>query len=393
MKKQSNTHFHLRIMHFFGILLFSFSTQLTAQNDFSDKPTNLPPSVSGGFSWAWSSISTEKSAWINALEVQKEARVISPLATCPAGQYLDGSTCTTCPVGNFCPGNDMQLLCMAGTYQDETGKSNCKICATGTATGYVDGSTFCPPCAAGKFASFEGSAACQDCEEGKYQPSTGQTTCLSCPQGKYASTRGNITCTDCPSGFTTVGTGADNAALCTVVLPLEMVDFKATVHQSVVQLRWQTAQEKNVSFYRVQRSDDGKDWTTIARTDAKGNTTQLTEYVAADPFPNSGVTFYRIMSYDFDGTTHFSKVLSVELATKTAFKVYPNPTQNQLNVAHATEKIKSVEILNLMGQILLVTTFEGTYIGALDTSGIPSGQHILRVYTEGGIFVEKIVKQ
>jgi hypothetical protein len=287
----------------------------------------------------------------------------------------------------------MQLLCMAGTYQDETGKSSCKICAAGTATGYVDGSTFCPPCAAGKYASSEGAAVCQDCEEGKYQPNTGQITCLSCPQGKYASTRGNTACTDCPAGFTTVGTGADNVSLCTVVLPLEMLDFKATVHQSVVHLYWQTAQEKNLSFYRVQRSDDGKNWITIARTNARGNTTRLTEYTAADPFPNNGVTFYRIMSYDFDGTTHFSKILSIEVSAQSAFKVYPNPAQNQLNVAHSTEKIKAVEILNLMGQIQLVTTFDGTYIGALDVSGMPSGHHILRVYTEGGIFTEKIVKQ
>ena len=37
-----------------------------------------------------------------------------------------------CPLGSFClAGSDVPSNCLAGTYQDETGQSDCKPCVQG----------------------------------------------------------------------------------------------------------------------------------------------------------------------------------------------------------------------------------------------------------------------
>jgi len=56
----------------------------------------------------------------------------SARTTCAPGTYTElgstatSSTCTTCPVGNFCVGNGPKAQCPAGKYQDATGQSTCK---------------------------------------------------------------------------------------------------------------------------------------------------------------------------------------------------------------------------------------------------------------------------
>jgi hypothetical protein len=49
---------------------------------------------------------------------------------CTPGQYLNGSTCTTCPVGYYCDGLS-QIPCWPGFYQDQTGQSSCKALTLG----------------------------------------------------------------------------------------------------------------------------------------------------------------------------------------------------------------------------------------------------------------------
>ena len=74
-----------------------------------------------------------------------------------------------------------KLTCQAGTYQDQTGESTCKTCATGRFSSSRKSScdldsTTCPK---GTIAS--GTAtACTSCAAGKYNDATGKTACKTC---------------------------------------------------------------------------------------------------------------------------------------------------------------------------------------------------------------------
>lgn len=114
-------------------------------------------------------------SWDAATKTVKTCRA----ATCKAGSYRTGDTCTKCPAGTFSSA----------------------------------GATSCTPCAAGKYSYQEGSSSCLDCTAGKY--STGSaTSCSTCPAGTYANnTLAATSCSLCNRG-TTSSAGSSTANAC-----------------------------------------------------------------------------------------------------------------------------------------------------------------------------------
>jgi hypothetical protein len=62
--------------------------------------------------------------------------------------------------------------------------------------------------------------------------------------------------------------------------------------------------------------------------------------------PPLSISYYRLQQMDVDGKTTLSKIIPVELKrANTEFKVYPNPTNANLNIQFQSKKRKSL-ILN-----------------------------------------------
>jgi hypothetical protein len=318
---------------------------------------------------------------------------------CSAGKYQDATgatSCIDCSTGKYqnATGATSCIDCDAGTYQDAVGSTNCINCPTGTSSSVagITNVSYCQNCATGTYQDGTGQTACKNCAVGTYQNQQGQVACIACPVGKYAANEGQTQCDNCPSGFTTAGTGATSDRECEVVLSVELMEFWAKIEQNIVRLSWITAQEINNSFYVLQKSQDTKTWTTIARINGKGTYLGKSIYNATDPFPAKGVTYYRLKQVDFDGTTDFSKVISIEYGQKSSIKVYPNPMTDVLNIAHGEEKVKSVAIYNVVGQLVRSYTFDITHIGTINLTDLWQGQYILRITTEGSTYVERINK-
>ena len=76
------------------------------------------------------------------------------------------------------------LTCQPGTYQDQSGQSECKACSPGT---YQDeaGKNKCKSCGVGEYQDITGQSECKPCNAGEYQDQPGQSTCKSCGVGNY----------------------------------------------------------------------------------------------------------------------------------------------------------------------------------------------------------------
>ena len=179
---------------------------------------------------------------------------------CPAGQYLVGATCYTCPLGTYgsmagSTGLNQCALCEAGTYSTVVGATtimSCRSCQSGTySTGSgVSNVSSCIACPAGTYSvasiipgtyrSRTSMGACLNCTFGTYVTSTGATVCLGCSVGKFGTqiglntSAGCVTCApgtylvdsgytsttvvpciQCPSGKYVSASGATSAANCT----------------------------------------------------------------------------------------------------------------------------------------------------------------------------------
>jgi len=189
-------------------------------------------------------------------------------ASCEPGQYahLQGSlNCLSCPIGKFSgAGASTECLqCQEGKFQDETQQSICKDCEAGfvsmskqqsqcqacdggkfastgglsvcsdcprgTNSSQGQGSSFCPECIPGKYASTTARASCTVCGFGQYTPNnsscvacpTGfynnqqeQSTCVGCASGRYASREGSAECANCTAGYFTSTTNRSSCDPC-----------------------------------------------------------------------------------------------------------------------------------------------------------------------------------
>jgi len=184
------------------------------------------------------------------------------------------------------------------------------------------------------------------------------------------------------------------------VLPVTLVDFHA-LRQSdgSVDLKWETAQEQNSKFMEVQRSGDGKVFTTIGQVSAAGNSTTPRDYTLTDRMPPAGRNYYRLRMVDIDGTFKYSKVLQVAMGDVTeGIGVYGNPFHDQLGVripAQSTERLV-LSLFDQTGRVCLrqnYTTQKGDNLINLYPQGLAAGVYLLQVRGDRTNQTIRVLKQ
>ncbi|MBX2965512.1 MAG: hypothetical protein KF845_05145 [Cyclobacteriaceae bacterium] len=169
------------------------------------------------------------------------------------------------------------------------------------------------------------------------------------------------------SPFTLASTDALNP------LPVELEWFRASITpETSVLLEWRTASELNNEAFEVERSKDGFEFTSIARINGAGTTSQKTDYSMLDEQPLQGLSYYRLKQIDFDGTFTYSILRSVRRGDD-PFIVYPNPAGKQWVTFN--RKVNAV-VINNLNQIV------GRYAEAegFDTSDLAPGLYIVRTH-------------
>ena len=174
-------------------------------------------------------------------------------------------------------------------------------------------------------------------------------------------------------------------------LPIELLDFKAVLSHQKVEISWQVADEKDVNHYIVERSFDGKTFELLSKQ-AKGI------FQTIDRTPQYGVNYYRLKVVENDGRYSYAPIRSVDLEQKqkTAFKIYPNPTADVLNIQFNAERSQVVdfELINAIGQIVHAFRIDskmGDNYLYLSTGFFPAGLYSLRIQQGNIVTVEKIV--
>jgi hypothetical protein len=164
-------------------------------------------------------------------------------------------------------------------------------------------------------------------------------------------------------------------------LPIELLEFTAKAKASKALLAWQTASETNVKDFEIQKSNDGKAFSTI--TFKKANNTPSVYQAFDDDFTSAA--YYRLKINDLDASYVFSKTLFLEKNPNEKIKIKQN---NEGVVQIETEdKIETVLVANMIGQVLK-TTKEVQF----SLSNLPSGFYLIYVKTNTGFKSEKFFK-
>jgi hypothetical protein len=161
-----------------------------------------------------------------------------------------------------------------------------------------------------------------------------------------------------------------------------LLDFQAKKNESSVQLDWRTAQEEQLSHFRIERSDDGKVFRALGQKAAIGNSQVEQAYSFVDQQLSSIRSerlYYRLVMVDVDGSEEISPVREIRLP-KIQIQVWPNPVQEQLHISAQTA-IEQMSVYNAAGQLVYrskdgVELFqEGESTNQLDTSNWHPGMY------------------
>ncbi len=162
-------------------------------------------------------------------------------------------------------------------------------------------------------------------------------------------------------------------------LPVKLTHFSAETYDNYVELNWSTSEETNAEFFEVQHSTDGKSWTSLGQTTARGREQALTGYSFHDGNPSGGLNYYRLKMVDRDGSFALSKIASVSLTrTEAMLSLYPNPSEGRITIRHGRPgQVFTIEIQSLSSKKVY-------------TAEIESGKEINLEHLDNGLYIARI---
>ena len=195
-----------------------------------------------------------------------------------------------------------------------------------------------------------------------------------------------------------------NMQICqSMVLPVTILSFSANyVAANNVKVSWSTTDEVNASYFVVERSSNGSDFTEVAQVNASESANPIHNYTINDQLynVNSNTVYYRLRVVDNDGKYNYSKIISVNLdQPENSFSVYPNPVDNYAIVNLYSDKPGSgvIRLIDEAGRQILTKSFTvmaGNNNLTVDQLGhLPKGIYVVQVMLNNNLYNQKIVKK
>ncbi len=181
----------------------------------------------------------------------------------------------------------------------------------------------------------------------------------------------------------------------TGVTPVTLSAFNISTQNKKPLLTWTTQTEVNVDYFSIRKSENGRDFTEIAKVPATGNSVTEKNYTYSDDQISAGISYvyYTLASVDKDGNTQLSpiKIYENKLAVaKLIISLSPNPVSKighlmlQFNAARAGNMIATLS--DMQGRIVLKTSLsadKGVNNGHIHLGGIPAGIYTISFNLDG----------
>ncbi|MGB8195217.1 MAG: PKD domain-containing protein [Chitinophagaceae bacterium] len=183
------------------------------------------------------------------------------------------------------------------------------------------------------------------------------------------------------------------------VAPVDFLYFKGKNLGKNNILQWATANEFDNAGFEVQRSADGREFTTIAFINGAGISTQTREYAFTDASAVQGVSYYRLRQVDYDKQFKYTRVININNAnSKLSLEYYPNPVVSQITVElqSADKGLVRTRLLSMEGRVLKEISVQKSneaYTEKLSTLDLQPGMYWLEISMGEWREIRKIIKK
>ena len=154
-------------------------------------------------------------------------------------------------------------------------------------------------------------------------------------------------------------TDTSSAALLTVtnILAMRLLSFNVLKEGKKATLNWAVEKEESLSYYSIERSNDGENFYSIGRL-ASINTSGVHTYRFSDESPISGFDFYRLKMMEANGNFSYSPIRKINFENANLVIIYPNPSNGKFMVdfgKSVDSKTHSIVIRNVLSQKVFET--------------------------------------
>lgn len=169
-----------------------------------------------------------------------------------------------------------------------------------------------------------------------------------------------------------------------VVLPVELVFFKAEKLQDQALLTWQTASELNNDLFEIEHSTDGSSFQPIGKVKGAGTTQEVRDYSFLHRQPAAGINYYRLRQVDLDGRFEYTPIRTLsfdrEATERPEILLFPNPATTYLMIAQPDDHLVSwdARLFDVQGKMLERFSLRETQY-RLDLSTRPPGIYHLHL--------------
>jgi hypothetical protein len=188
------------------------------------------------------------------------------------------------------------------------------------------------------------------------------------------------------------------------VIPVEMASFNANVYGNHVKLSWMTITEKNNYGFHIERmqstTEEQYEWQKIGFVEGSGTTTEPQNYWFEDDNISHGNYSYRLKQIDLDGSSSYSKIIEVDIATLNTFSLeqnYPNPFNPSTVIGYRLPVNSDVtlKVFDLLGREVatLVDEFKpaGKYEVEFNSKDLSSGIYFYTIQAGSFTKTEKMI--
>ena len=196
----------------------------------------------------------------------------------------------------------------------------------------------------------------------------------------------------------TPGSVTTSTTFSATALPITLSRFGANVENSNVNLSWETLTESNNAKFMIERSFNGKDFSTIGELDGAGTTFYAQKYAFEDKTAIATeykIAYYRLKNVSFDGRESVSKQVSVKLRNSEATTITSiSPSKSNLTFSSYDNNDVTISIISLNGQIIsskVIAAEKGLNQTDVDFSNLEKGLYIVNLKTNTSSVSKKFV--
>jgi hypothetical protein len=176
-------------------------------------------------------------------------------------------------------------------------------------------------------------------------------------------------------------------------LSVKIIAVHAKVENNYTYIIWNTADEKNIKEYIIQKGVNQNNFENIGNIPSKN--LQTTQYKFADLYNPNKLVYYRIKAIDNDGKEFYSNIIKLDIKTKQpTISVYPNPAKNQISIYHPSiHEANQLVIKNYLGSVIKkIPIAAGAIYSNIQIQELISGTYTITIQTHTGTHSAKFVK-